>query len=217
MEDAVCQDVPAGTRLIETMRWEPGRGVALARRHRDRLCLSARRLGFVFDPAAFDAALDGVVGDAPLRLRLTLDAAGALALDTAPMPGARALWRVAIAPERVRRGDPWLAVKSTQRALYDRLRASLPEEVDEALCLNDAGRLAEGAISNLAIERRDGVTLTPPISDGALPGVMRAEMLARGGWRVGRIRPDALRAARRIWICNALRGVMAAELVSWPA
>lgn len=47
---------------------------------------------------------------------------------------------------------------------------------DEALLLNTAGRLAEATISNLFLVL-DGRITTPPIGEGALPGVMRAAVL----------------------------------------
>lgn len=209
------RDVPAGTQLIETMLWQPGQGVALHRRHRDRMCRSAKRLGFAFDAAQFDATLAGVTGDDPLRLRLTLDRAGGIGFTAAPVPPPARLWRVAIAPEVLDSANPWLQVKSTRRALYDRVRADLPEGVDEAIFVNDQGRACEGTICNLLIEC-DGQWVTPPVSDGVLPGVMRAELLARGAVRVASVTPTDLRAAPRLALCNALRGQIEAHLVDWP-
>lgn len=205
-------------RLIETMLWQPRVGVALVRRHRDRMCLSARRLGFGFSTAEFDTLLAAVAGEAPLRLRLTLGCDGDLQLEQAPVPAPKSTWRVALAPEHVRRDDPWLGVKSTRRALYDTTRRDLPEGLDEALFLNEAGTLAEGTIFNVIVERADGLVVTPPLSDGALPGVMRAELLATGECQVASLPEEELFSARNIWLCNALRGkVHVSDLVSWPA
>ncbi len=47
---------------------------------------------------------------------------------------------------------------------------------DEAILLNAAGRVAEGSADNLFIVR-DGELLTPPVEEGALPGVTRALVL----------------------------------------
>lgn len=209
------RDVPAGTQLIETMLWQPGQGVALHRRHRDRMCLSARRLGFAFDAAQFDATLAGVTGDAPLRLRLTLERGGRIEMTAAPVPPPARLWRVAIAPEVLASEDPWLQVKSTRRALFDRVRANLPVGIDEAIFRNEKGHVCEGTICNLLIERA-GQWVTPPVSDGVLPGVMRAELLARGALRVAPVTLVDLRAASRLRLCNALRGQIEARLVDWP-
>ncbi|GGF56047.1 2-keto-4-methylthiobutyrate aminotransferase [Azorhizobium oxalatiphilum] len=52
-------------------------------------------------------------------------------------------------------------------------------DCDDALLLNTQGRIAESTIANL-FAVRDGALFTPPVSEGALPGVMRAELLARG-------------------------------------
>ncbi|WP_417524032.1 aminotransferase class IV [Marinovum sp.] len=200
------------------MLWQPGRGVALARRHRDRICLSARKLGFPFYPKAFDAILDAVVEEAPLRLRLTLDAEGRLDHSFAPAPKPAKPWGIAIAPDRLHSTDLWLKIKSSNRALYDRTRAQLPPEIDEAIFLNEKGHLCEGTITNLMVETAPDTWLTPPLSDGVLPGVMRAELLAQGSLKVASLTEDDLRAARRIRLCNALRGVIEVSgLADWPA
>ena len=47
---------------------------------------------------------------------------------------------------------------------------------DEALLLNTAGHLAEASTANLFIVN-DGTLQTPPISDGALPGITRSVVL----------------------------------------
>jgi branched-chain amino acid aminotransferase len=47
---------------------------------------------------------------------------------------------------------------------------------DEALLLNNDGHVAEAAIENLFVSL-DGRLVTPPTSDGALPGITRASLL----------------------------------------
>lgn len=46
---------------------------------------------------------------------------------------------------------------------------------DEGILLNTDGLLAEGSMSNLFIVR-DGAILTPPVEDGALPGIIRLRL-----------------------------------------
>ncbi len=50
---------------------------------------------------------------------------------------------------------------------------------DDGLMLSTNGALCCGSSANLVIGRH-GEWLTPPVSDGCLPGVMRAELLQRG-------------------------------------
>ena len=47
---------------------------------------------------------------------------------------------------------------------------------DEALVLNGAGHVAEASVANV-FAVRDGVLSTPPVTDGALPGINRATLL----------------------------------------
>ena len=73
------------------------------------------------------------------------------------------------------------AHKTTDRREFERAREeSKRAGADEALLLNRAGRVADAAAANFFVLRDDGLT-TPPVSEGALPGVMRAALLAAAG------------------------------------
>jgi 4-amino-4-deoxychorismate lyase len=109
--------------------------------HLDRMERTALALGYPFDRARAEALLD-LAPETPQRCRLTLDSDGALDLTTGPLAPNPTLWRVAIHPEPLNAGDPWLGYKTTRRALYDRARAALPEGIDEWLFLNRAGRIS---------------------------------------------------------------------------
>ena len=47
---------------------------------------------------------------------------------------------------------------------------------DDALLLNTAGWIAESSVANLFVQI-DGAWMTPPVTDGALPGIARAALL----------------------------------------
>lgn len=51
---------------------------------------------------------------------------------------------------------------------------------DDALLRNTEGRLAEATAANLLWRDRDGAWFTPPVGDGALPGIRRAVLVERG-------------------------------------
>jgi 4-amino-4-deoxychorismate lyase len=73
--------------------------------------------------------------DHPARLRLTLDREGRVEWTVAPLPPAKAEWRVGLAAERLRSDDPWLRVKSTRSARPTTGRGPLcPAELDEVIC-----------------------------------------------------------------------------------
>lgn len=209
MESTLRNRVPHGTCLIETFGWYPG--LRHPELHLARMDRSAHALGFPFDASQAGARMQQD-SPLPLRCRMTLDSAGQLEVTTTPLPPAPPRWRVRVAKERVRADDPWLAIKSTQRGFYDRMRANLPDGVDEWLFLNERDELAEGTITNLFLEMPDGRKLTPARDCGVLPGVLRASLLAEG-WVECRLTLPDLRRAKRVFMGNALRGLIPVDVV----
>ncbi|MCA2014440.1 aminotransferase class IV [Cereibacter sphaeroides] len=169
--------------------------------HLARLTRGAEALGWHMP----DVVLSGPAE--PARLRLTLDAEGRLDLQSGLLPPAREVWRLTLSPERLSSDDPWLSVKSSKREIYDRARAAMPEGVDEVLLLNERGEVCDGSITTLFFDRGEGLR-TPPLSCGLLPGVLRAEL----GVTEEILLPDDLPKVR-LWIGNALRGLMTARWV----
>ena len=76
---------------------------------------------------------------------------------------------------------------------------------------NEAGEATESTIANLAVEL-DGALCTPPVACGLLPGVARAELLARGVLRERRLSLDEIRGAPRHFLLNSVRGLFPAVL-----
>lgn len=209
MQGSLRDAAPAGLTLIETMRWEPGAGVALLPRHLARLGAGAEAFGIPVAPGAVTERLAAVAGDAPRRLRLTLDLAGKLDLTIADLPPAKPFWQVSFAAEVLESHGVWRRFKTSERGLYERARAALPAGVDEALFVNERGEIAEGTITNVFLAR-DGVLLTPPLDSGCLPGALRAELLATGRAREAVLRPEDL-GSGRLFLGNALRGLIPAK------
>src|SRR6185312_5348614 len=124
---------------------------------------------------ALNAAVTGQGG--PLRVRLTLDESGSHQAAAAPLPPNPAHWTYRVSQERVQSSDLLLRHKTSWRDLYE--REALHHPAGEVIFCNERGELTEGARSNLFVRRR-GKLLTPPVSCGLLPGILRAELLATG-------------------------------------
>jgi len=82
---------------------------------------------------------------------------------------------------------------------------------DEILISNSAGNLIEGSGSNVFVVRQ-GVVLTPPLSDKCLPGVTRAlvlNLLKKEKWehREISIPTDDLSDADEIWLTSSTRRI----------
>ncbi|MBL9054580.1 MAG: aminotransferase class IV family protein [Tabrizicola sp.] len=189
-----------GLKLIETVLWDR----ATAPRwplHLARLQRSAGLLGWTCPPVAPQGP------DHPARLRLTLDGEGLVAWESFPLPPAKPEWKLGLARDRLTSTDPWLRIKSTNRALYDQTRAGMPEGLDELIFLNERGEVCEGTITNIFFDRGDGMR-TPPLGSGLLPGVLRAELACPEEV----LRTDDLHKVR-LWVGNALRGLIPAVFI----
>jgi 4-amino-4-deoxychorismate lyase len=207
VENPFRRPVPPGLKIIETMRREGGRIDRLTL-HLARLERAAGLLGFPCDPDRIRRLLDP--GGPPARLRLTLDATGEFAAETAELPPAAAAWTASIARNRVDSGDPWLRVKTTNRSPQDQARRAMAG--DEAILLNERGEVTEGTYTNLFADLGAGL-VTPPLSSGLLPGVLRQDMLAEGRVREQVLVPDDLMQARRLFAGNSLRGLIPLRLI----
>lgn len=206
-----------GLELIETLRVERG-AAPLRARHRARMAASARALGLPFDGAEFDALLDAQLRSlAPEahRLRLLLDARGLrlgsmAALEPQDSAPVALVWAAEpLAP------TPLSAHKTSARGHYDRALAQASARgAFDAVFVDAQGALVEGARSNVLVQV-DGQWLTPRLQDGALPGVMRAHLLAHGlpdGSALAEAHlPPVLWQRATAWaVCNAVRGLLPA-------
>jgi para-aminobenzoate synthetase/4-amino-4-deoxychorismate lyase len=203
---------PPHFRLLETILWTPHGGFTLLDAHLDRLCASAACFGFVCDLDEVRPLIDGVVEDlrGPAKLRVMLEAEGAVvceAVDLNPLPDPL---RVALAADPVDPSNVFLYHKTTSRTVYDYARASRPD-ADAVILWNEAGLITEATESNIVIAR-DGVKVTPPVGCGLLPGVKRAELLTSGEIVEAVITKDDLHRADAIWLINSVRGWMRCEI-----
>lgn len=203
--------------LIETMRVEGG-AVFLLGRHMDRVMASARHFGIQVCEkdilAHIQSALAGMNerADAGVRhkLRLTIDQSGEITTAVSALnPTPDAPLSVRIAADAITSHDIIRRHKTSKRSLYDRAaRVAIELGLTDILFLNEKGELAEGAISNIFLEATDG-WFTPPLESGALPGVLRSELLTSKSIHLKEkpLSLNDLKNARSLYIGNALRGL----------
>lgn len=219
--------------LIETLRWENGRYHFLER-HLKRLTASAHYFEYACDEAEIRRALSEhsreiVEQEQACRVRLLMDRRGHCAITSSPLEAlpyfelkdvTDLLSRppagtVSTSRSRVTASDKFLRHKTTVRTLYDEAHK---EAVSlghlDTLFFNEKEQLTEGAISNVFVYR-DGNLFTPPVKDGALPGILREDALAAGTdlpvQEKSLARSD-IETAEAIFIGNAVRGFRRVEV-----
>jgi branched-chain amino acid aminotransferase len=209
-----------GDGVFETLRVEAGRPWHLAL-HLARLRAGAAVLGFGA-PACVDAvgeAAREVAGHLPwaaLRITLTRGPAprGVLPpgdpeptlLMTAAALGPQAGPARAILATVTRRNEhsPLSRIKSLNyldSILARQEAAGLG--ADEAILLNTAGRIAEASAGNLFV-RFGADWVTPPVAEGALPGVARGLILGAGLAREMRVERGDLAGASAAFTSSSL-------------
>ena len=204
-------DCDPGLQLIETLRRENGIYPMWAG-HLARLRRSAGWLNFPLDEQALFQQLGKQPASGTWRVRLTLSKSGEIFVESFPLDAAPPELRQAVlASVRIDSTDPLRRHKTTARQLYDAALAELPagSPIFDMVFLNERGEVAEGARSNVFVER-DGLLLTPPLSSGCLPGVLRAGLLASGKAREAVLQVADLQGG--FWMGNALRGLIRVSL-----
>ena len=193
-------------RLIETMRVSGSGEVYLLDRHLERLSKSARHFSFKCDLEKLRAQILEAIPHqrTPACLRLTLAEDGAVKVEAGPIPTGYAQ-RLTLSSARVNSNDVFLYHKTTNRTVFDQARCGCDENTDVIL-INERDEITETTIMNLAV-LREGRWITPHVSSGLLPGVMRAELLAREEIVEGVIPVRELQDGERIRCFNALRGI----------
>jgi len=192
-----------------------------------RLERSALALGFPWTPARVTEALnqqerairEALRNSRPhpreYKARLELDRTGEIRCEAVALEAAPAHRRLTIllSDQATRSDDPLLFHKTTYRPLYEAAhQRALRLGHADIIFLNERGEITEGAISTLFVQRQDRL-LTPPVTCGLLPGVYRHWVLdtnAKASEAI--LRPEDLRTADAIYICNAVRGWRAVSL-----
>lgn len=214
VEGAVRDRLSPSDRLIETFRFDPEGGFIRLDRHLARLAHSAAALGFRYDPSGLDRLFaDLPRNEGSLRVRLTLDPEGNAEITTSHfLPLADdTIWTLRIAETQVDSGDPLLTHKTSRRAVYQKARAEFSTaEAQEVLLRNKRGEVCEGTITNLFVDRGDGRLLTPPVTSGLLPGVLRSELID-GGRAAEQVLFERDLHNARLYVGNSLRGLIPAR------
>ena len=202
--------------LIETMLYDGANGIWLFEGHMKRLASSANYFAFAFDDARAREAIQAAIadaGDARLRVRFLLDEDGNVSVTKSPQPqsAADAVMRYVISDTRLNSSDLFLYHKTTRRHLYDREWAHFSETLgaDEVIYLNERGELAEGSRTTIFIERA-GKLLTPPLTAGVLPGVLRQSLIEEGRVAEAVLKIEDLNRADAVYLGNSVRGLMKA-------
>ncbi|MFM2082949.1 MAG: branched-chain-amino-acid transaminase [Verrucomicrobiota bacterium] len=219
-----------GDGLFETVRVHGGQAVRLTQ-HLARLQSGADflRIKIPYAPEKISALAVRLLAKNKFRaglLRLTLTrGVGArgysprgadtptFAMSLHPLPPPKRVGRLVTAALRLPAADPLARHKTANKLVQILARAEADEaRADEALLLNSRGQIAETTSANIFIIVA-GKVLTPPVSAGILPGLMRAavlELCAQLGLpaREQNFSPARLRRAEGVFLTSTAQSLV---------
>jgi len=221
---AFLMDLPSSMGLFETIAVSKGAPLRL-REHLERMQASARALRIAFDLVSAEkfvlttcVSLDK---DLSYRLRLDLSSNGELSVTSDVLNAinepVKIFWAKNILPGAVTMfsGDTLLRHKISNRHLYDQAwQKAVQLGGFDALFVNEQGYVTEGGRTSIFVKPRgSSAWLTPPVSAGLLPGVMRAALLANPSLnaREANLSINDVSMADEIMLTNALRGAIKAH------
>ncbi|KIY50440.1 D-aminoacid aminotransferase-like PLP-dependent enzyme [Fistulina hepatica ATCC 64428] len=184
---------------------------------------------------SFKAACDAVVAEqrsnpgspVALKLRITLSREGELHVTASPVapltsdPTHAALLKVTDNPRLFGKvldlridtqssstSSLFTSTKTTYRPVYDaaRVRACIQDgENMDVLMYNERGDITETSICNIAFSR-GGRWVTPPLSSGCVPGVLRRWLVEQGRVTQAPVRKDDVCIGEYVLLFNSVRG-----------
>ena len=197
---------PVGSGIFETIRTVNGLPWALSR-HMRRALGSAKRCAISFPSETeirMAVALTIEANPHPIgRLRLLFTSTGDFLVTHLPYEELTSLAKLTIFEQR---SDSSVLVdkKFPYDANLKLLDSARTNGFDDGILINDRGQVTETAIANLLF-LIDGNWITPPISDGLLPGVMRALAIEKAGVRVASIKVEELAQVSAALLISSLK------------
>jgi para-aminobenzoate synthetase/4-amino-4-deoxychorismate lyase len=225
-------------KLIETLLWNDASGYWLLDLHLDRLAESARYFSYPLEDREVRIALQEIAATfhsatsvKNQRVRVALAKTGVFEITHSPLadksqieidpaaimqqtPG-KDLPRVLFSGINVDSSSAFLFHKTTWRKLFDHERTRVVDEMGyyEVFFVNERGEVTEGSYTNIFMQK-DGRLLTPPVSCGLLPGVLRRHLLQQYPDLVveSKFTRTDLERADAVFAGNSVRGLVRVSL-----
>jgi para-aminobenzoate synthetase/4-amino-4-deoxychorismate lyase len=193
--------------LLETLLWEPERGIFLLDEHLQRLGKSAAYFDVPLEVYEIQRELEQVIVNLPAdphRVRVLVSRDGSLEVQAIPQKSEEGITAtIALAKEPIDSQNIFLFHKTTHRVVYEKAKAIFPE-CDDVILWNERGEVTEGCIANIVI-RKGRHLITPPVECGLLAGTFRGHLLNTGEIEEGIISLDELKTADEVFLVNSVR------------
>jgi para-aminobenzoate synthetase/4-amino-4-deoxychorismate lyase len=203
--------------ILETFLWQPRTGIKNFSQHKKRLIKTANELKYPFKEVHFENAIKSIKSvDKPQRVRLALNNLGEFNIQQSDYEPYQINSEVTFSLSKYPLSDKVQVTrhKVSDRNFYDGERNRIRQLTDanEVIFLNNKNEICEGSYTSIFI-KKNGLLVTPPLSSGLLPGILRADLLEKKQAIEGTLTIADIIEADDIFLGNSLRGLMKAKLL----
>lgn len=196
--------------LIESLYYQQGH-FPLLNYHLQRLERSCQYFKIPFPAKISSKLLEGVqflTSTYPYKVRLLVSIDGEIKIESHSILCDKQPLFITVGKERVQSQDALLKHKNTQRDFFNQTYECYHKQgYHDVLYLNEKNQITQASQYNIFIEKH-GQIITPPQSDGLLPGVMRQFLLTHiQPIQVESFSYQDLKEADKIYLTNAVRGI----------
>jgi len=196
--------------LLESLRLENGQ-FPLLHFHLERLAKSARFFKIAIDFIKLKQKLTGLADFYPHglhKVRILIDHSGKTTLECLAIKETVETKSVYLAQMPIISQNDFLYHKTTNRDLF---RPFQKEGFFDCLLWNEKEEITEFTTGNVVLQM-SGELLTPPLSCGLLPGVMRESLLRKKIIKEQTVTLNQLKQVDKIWYVNSVRGWVEVQL-----
>lgn len=202
--------------LLESILLDNGH-YFLLEEHLNRLKNSALYFGFSFQLANVVNTLNYFASQnnkGLLKVRFLLSKNGEITTETQLITQPTGVpIKVMVAEEPVKKNNPFLYHKTTNRKIYSGFQMKKPADVFDVLLWNEDEELTEFTNGNIVLEI-DGIHWTPPVNSGLLAGTFRELLIKNGEILEKTLTVNDLKNCNKVWFINSVRKWLEVDLIS---
>lgn len=196
--------------LIETMLVKNG-NIFLLNEHLQRLKSSASFFLFMYDDLKAQKKIlreiKNLDKSKKYKLRLLLNKWGKIKIESFEEKELQEEIKIIISKKTISSQSQFQYFKTTNRKLYDsELLKAKRKGFFDVIFVNEKNQITEGAVTNIFL-KKGGMTYTPPVESGILPGIYRKYLLQNNiNIKEEAVYKDDLLAADEVFLTNAVKG-----------
>ncbi len=205
--------------VFETVKVSNGKPLRLEL-HYERMRKSCIQLniGLLPDFGCFKTIVENFSSKDCNFLKITATAKGVFLEKGVRTPPEEPVKLLLVYKPKVNSKNPLLLHKTTDYSFFRKITEKAGKEgCFDGIILNEKGNVTQCGKFNIYFEKKGGEIITPPLSEGVLPGIMRTELLNKRFAKEEKVRLKDLPNFTKTYVSNALIELKEAIIVNYKS